>query len=686
MKISNRQRQILTVLLNSQGDITAGEIAEEIKVSSRTVYRELPEIESILEASGISLQKKSGIGIQIQADPQQLESFKKRLFATETSQYSVEERKILILCMLLESNEPLKLFSLSSSLQVTTHIISGDLDEVDQWLSKNSLILVRRRGYGVEIQGSEEDKRQVICQLAFDYLDNSELFGRFDDNIGHDVNRKLLFMIGKANFFQIERALWKLEEHYPTSLSESEYTRLLIKLSVAITRIQQGFFIQNDKVPYNFKRDKNNIKFNYFSECLQLQLPPQEESYFIHLLEFLEQEQEEKLLFHEYMQLIEKVSRLIKFVEEKVAVPLSQDRSLKEGLLYHIIPFIKRISEGETIRNPLLSLIKRDYDVLFGIVKQGADELLEETPIPDEEIGFLVMHFGAAMERSKQISPKVRALLVCTSGIGSTKLLAVRISKELPQIKLIDHVSWFEATRIPEEDYDLIISTVDLPLPSDHYIKLSPLLTVEEVEELRSFIQENTLKKLPSIASDKPYISATSSLEKMRNMKQYIDQIIRLVDGFEVLGLHLYGEEANLEGVLKKIQEYLNACKNVGNAEVIVHQLKEREKHGSQVISDTEIALFHTRSEHLTEPVLTLFHLEHPLQMEQQRVKHILLMLGQKEMSKQTIEILSEVSSMLLLPEMIDVLKEEKEEAIKQFISQQFSEFTKIKFEWSAHL
>ncbi|MNW15989.1 hypothetical protein D3C71_2146740 [compost metagenome] len=60
-------------------------------------------------------------------------------------------------------------------------------------------------------------------------------------------------------------------------------------------------------------------------------------------------------------------------------------------------------------------------------------------------------------------------------------------------------------------------------------------------------------------------------------------------------------------------------------------------------------------------------------------------MLGQKDMPKQTLEILSEVSSMLLLPEMIDVLKTGDEEAVKQFISQRFSEFTKIKFEWGAN-
>lgn len=59
MNISNRQRQILELLLNRKDEITAGEIAAEIKVSTRTVHRELSELEEILAAYDVSLHKKN---------------------------------------------------------------------------------------------------------------------------------------------------------------------------------------------------------------------------------------------------------------------------------------------------------------------------------------------------------------------------------------------------------------------------------------------------------------------------------------------------------------------------------------------------------------------------------------------------------------------------------------------------
>jgi mannitol operon transcriptional antiterminator len=61
MRVSNRQRRILEVLLNRSGDVTAGQLAEEVQISARTVHRELQELEPVLGDFGLSLVKKSAI-------------------------------------------------------------------------------------------------------------------------------------------------------------------------------------------------------------------------------------------------------------------------------------------------------------------------------------------------------------------------------------------------------------------------------------------------------------------------------------------------------------------------------------------------------------------------------------------------------------------------------------------------
>lgn len=56
-KITARQRQILWLLLEANGEITAVKIAEATGVSVRTVHREMEDIESALESFGLDLIK-----------------------------------------------------------------------------------------------------------------------------------------------------------------------------------------------------------------------------------------------------------------------------------------------------------------------------------------------------------------------------------------------------------------------------------------------------------------------------------------------------------------------------------------------------------------------------------------------------------------------------------------------------
>ncbi|UUZ81840.1 PRD domain-containing protein [Paenibacillus sp. P26] len=157
-----------------------------------------------------------------------------------------------------------------------------------------------------------------------------------------------------------------------------------------------------------------------------------------------------------------------------MGVDFSEDRSLRDGLFDHMKAAVQRLNDGLRIRNPLLEQIHRDYSGLFGVVREAADAALPELEVPDEEVGFLVMHFGASLERLKRLRRHVRAVVVCTSGIGSSKMLQIRLQKESPQVEIVDRASWYEASRIPEDNYDFIISTIDLPLEPSQYMKVSP--------------------------------------------------------------------------------------------------------------------------------------------------------------------------------------------------------------------
>lgn len=282
-----------------------------------------------------------------------------------TVEFSAEERKALMLCLLLEAEEPVKLFALAHDLHVTVPTVSSDLDDLEDWIQKSGLTLVRRRGYGVLLGGSEANKREAICRLARKHLDDSDLFGKIASGPLHPLTGRLLAMIGKEHWMDVEQALWQMEDRWPLELSEAAYTDLLIRLSVALTRIRQGKTIEPDQrgVPDTGETVREGTvrdqMVRHLSETLHLSLPPEEADYIAGLFDENGETRTNSLLPQDDLSLLETVQKLIRRVEDQTGVPLSEDRSLRDGLIKHIEPALQRIREGVQIRNPLLAQIKK---------------------------------------------------------------------------------------------------------------------------------------------------------------------------------------------------------------------------------------------------------------------------------------------------------------------------------------
>ncbi|AEI38960.1 BglG family transcription antiterminator [Paenibacillus mucilaginosus] len=672
MRVSTRQRQIIQLLLLRRDGITAGEIAEEIKVSTRTVHRELDELEAVLAEYGVELLKKAGKGLLLQAPGEELEALHRRLFEAVPEDYTAEDRKALILCMLLQAEEPVKLFALAHSLKVTVPTVTNDLDELEGWLARSGLTLVRRRGYGVELTGEEDGLRSMLSLLAMQHLDEADLFGRPEDLAREPVKRRLLELIGRPHLKAAEDALWAADRLWLKLLAEHEYARLLIRMSVMLGRIREGRQIR--EVQQEQQLPEHLLKLAEELSPALGGLPPEEVRYLAGLLQLADTPDRHGLVPEANPGSMDLAKRLVSVLEAELQAGFGEDRQLLEGLTSHLESALPRIREGFQIRNPLLSQIRRDYDRLFVQIREAADTVLPGLPIPDEEIGFLVMHFGASLERLKSLRRSVRAVIVCTSGIGSSKMLAIRLNKELPQVEIITHASWYEAVRIPEEEYDLIISTVDLPLEEHRYIKLSPLLTTEESERLRRFIREVTLQRGPGRGGvGSP---PAESLERLHRLQAYLNEIVSIVDQFQVHGpLEAHG---GLRGILEEACGRVRQRAEITDLPAVVELLLERQKMSSQVIPDTGIALFHTRSGQIGTPSFTLFTLREELPLESGEgagVKHLLLMLGPRELSKESLEVLSEISSFLLDAEFVELLKQGSEEEIRLELSTKLTEF-----------
>ena len=689
-QITARQRQILLLLMDRKEGMTAAEIAAEVGVSVRTVHREMEEIEMSLEAFGLLLHKKSGTGIRIEGrSDEDVEEFRARLLSDKPVDFSGEERKVLVLCDLLDADEPVKLFALAHSLKVTVATISNDLDELEFWIQKIGLKLIRRRGYGVEIEGRESGKRKAIRHLVVENLDYSDLVGSGYAHGNKPVSIRLLSMIGKSLLLDVESTLWDMNWSWTNQLGESAYTQMLIALSVAVSRIRQGRHVEcgsssADSILEEGIFDGVKHFTDRLGESLGISFSPEEIRYVSHLFDKAQEMSAVSELAHADMEMVEIAYRLTESVVKRMGIPFQEDRSLREGLVEHIGAALKRIREGTRIRNPLLGPIRKDYEDLFQIIRESVNEINRDLDIPDEEIGFLVMHFGASIERLNQFGRNVRAILVCSSGLSSSRLLGTRLRKEMPQIEVLGNISWYEAARMPEENYDLIISTIDLPLADDKYVKLSPLLTQEDTERLLQFIQNTTLRTRYAGAGSasgsgsskdvKGDARKEASLARLRSQAALMNEIVSLLDGFHVYTLD--NDHDDLRGTLDQALAIVSGRGGTMDAQAVTARLLERERMGTQLIPDTTLALFHTRSRFVSWPSLTLFRLGKPVPLaDDAEAGVILLMLAPRELPKESLEVLSEISAMLLKTELIELMEQGEQEEIQSYLADELQHF-----------
>lgn len=693
--ITRRQREIVEFLLEHPHEVTAGEIAVAVKVSTRTVHRELQMIEQWLEPLGMRLEKKSGTGVRIDPGSDDLAVLRQQLELNEYVEFTPEERKLFMLCILLDESEPVKLLALASDLKVTVSTASNDLDDLEPRIHLAGLKLVRRRGYGVKINGSEWAHRMAISALALEYLDESDLFGRQAEQGVSKVNSKLLEMIGHEDVLTVENALWQPDIEWLENIPERQYMKLLIQLSVAVVRIRKGFGIgrgsQLDKkdVGNSLQGDKGKVPgylasrlCGVLSAQLGMDFAGEEQAYFHRLLIEIEQSiHSSRLLPIDDLVLLDMVRSLIDRMQENTHYSFHEDRLLREGLIAHMEPVLERMDGRQLIRNPLLQQIRKDYEALFEDVKKAVREAWPNTDVPDEEIGFLVMHFGASIERLRVLKREIRAVVVCTSGIGSSRMLSSRLSKEIPEIRIVDSVSWYEAARIPKTEYDLVLSTVDLPMDKHQYYKVSPLLTAEESERLRHFIRTTTLQREHSPPPEAES-RATGRFTDPVGLEATLIEIVQIIGKFQVFPLDNQGI-----GFFKTAYAMCSVLHQSGvlnNPEEIARLLEEREEVGSQKIPGTSLALFHTRSDGIHSPSITLFQLTEPLLRTPEDpagVSHVLLMLGPRQLSKESLEVLSEISALLLQEEMIALLEKGNRDDLIHYLSQELAGFYRSKTE-----
>lgn len=518
--VSNERRQQLLKILETTYEgvpITMEKIAELLHSSVRTVRYDLDLLEEEIREEGLLLKRKARKGIWLE----NMEEKPNALRNPEVSYvFSPKERCEQIIVELLDRQRCF-VDELADRLMVSRNTLLADLKGVQEILGKRNLQYESKRGLGIWAQGDEQDIRDMLIHV---FAKSVYDFRQYDGKHKQFIGMQQMFCRYAAKIPVQKIAEFFLECLRENGVIENDVpaNRMICALVVQTKRLQQGYAIEQEnqidflsdegaeleRISQEIARGMERFATGFSAltevQCIMKELLHSRINFWNSLQQSPIQEMNVKALAM--------AREFIEYVQVWLGDIYLDDEELIYNLAMHLQPAIERARYHILLTNPLLVQIRTQYNSLFIVARRAAEQLGNRMGIrlSEDEIGYLTIHLGAAVERRKlRKTKRLSVLLVCGNGVGTANLLAMTLRNRMPYIDIQKVLSLYKMEEQNLADIDIIISTVSLEIPGKAVLRVSPILTEAEIKiiegQIRYFYDRKIIPdRTATLLEDKP--------------------------------------------------------------------------------------------------------------------------------------------------------------------------------------
>ncbi|WP_270993194.1 BglG family transcription antiterminator [Listeria seeligeri] len=454
MLLTKTERALINLFLTKNDFLTANQLAEILDVSSKTVYRKIKNINKTTGKKDIVISEKGrGFKLDYKAYIQaKLETTEDIFGYTPT-----ERREKILLQILFKSPKYLNIHNLYEGYYVGYNSIKNDFALLNQSIEKYHLTIEKRQKE-IRVVGTEENIRTAINEV----INNLDLSSYDDLKTEYsDLN--------KADVQFIVKQMEIIENKLAISIPYPYDINIFSHLYILINRFRQGEVEEFDESLEEYIITNEALHtiaveaIEAIEQYLKMQLPKRETFNFLQYLISSRFNHEIESIPNKVLPIVEEMTDFyIDQVAAKINVPINK-KQLKVELLSHMKPMVNRMNHQINIKNNLLSDIKLEYGNLFEIIKETAQDVAKTFKlhtISDDEVGYITIYFAKHMEQSPLIK---RIIIMCSSGIGTSELLKVKVQKAFPDVEIVDVLS---STKFKNnlQDYrniDFILTTIN---------------------------------------------------------------------------------------------------------------------------------------------------------------------------------------------------------------------------------
>lgn len=688
MYLSKREKLLLTLLMNQPSGVTVSFLIEKLDVSRRTVYRELSNVEETLDNFGLKLVKDAK-GYIISGDKENLDKLRNSISEKKLlDDFSKKQRQRILIIKLLLAEDELKIDGLAIDLGVSASTIQSDLQSIEQMFQEYKIEVERRKSLGIIAHADEISLRLIISGLISIEFNEFNFFRLFDEanNIieerYYSLSNVFLEVIDQKALEISFKSIRQYEKFRFDEVTDTQLQNLIILLALTAMRIKDGHTIKYQDNKIKQKREKNKVLAEYLLDELTLQysnfiVTEEEINFLTSQIEGLNVPLKHEFSESYDINLIYKTRELIRSVSDEMNRDLREDKTLYNDLLAHINASLSRDQSPIYKKsNPLLDKIYYEFTELSHVVEKHLKRLFLDIDFHANDVLYIVIHFASAFERTAEIND-LSILIVCSSGVGTAKILESRLVKNIPEINAVDISTVSNLYKHNFEEYDLILSTIFLNGFEQEYKVVTPLIMDDEMENIKTIIAQKISHKQSHrkvVSRNTNTIQSLDQFDEFNNFYRRTSIINAILHSFNV-------KTIKNKPSIRDMLEYI--CSNLEEEvileqEPVVQKLERRLNQAPIGIPDTQMALFHCIDSGIKQPFFSIYDLEEPINIQDMshsnmKLTRVLLMLGPEPIDEMAQEILGTISGSIVENQFnLQLFNEGSREVLEQFISQLF--------------
>ena len=445
--LNERTRTILNMVLKTSAPLRLKEIAEQLSLSTRTIYNEVDKANGWLRQEKLAQLEVERGRIQLfsEEDRLRLEAVLHEDEARDDYIFTPTERIRMIICYIIIARESVYIEELMDICLVSRNTVFTDLQAVISQLHAYGLDLTYESKTGYRIDGDTVRLRAIFF-LYFNMLEP-------------------LLAAGRLGFIHMEdiapylEPLREIEKAMRVQYIEGD----LIALAAMLPVMEEGradlCFAGMDPDKVRQSREFRLV-LQYFP-----QLSAPEQVYLtLHFLGARLNSYSSDLPDTKPDETTMEITRnLVSEFERRACVEFDKRQDLIHDLYLHIRASMYRYRFGIQIGNPMVDDVVREYPDLFDLTRAAGGYLEQQVGVQlsDSEVAYLALHFGAHLELEKPKDERVRILVVCVNGVATGNMIRQELQRLLPGAEIIGVKAAADVVN-PQNYCDLIVSSVRL--------------------------------------------------------------------------------------------------------------------------------------------------------------------------------------------------------------------------------